>query len=186
MANAKKKQNSTKQRIGKRALIILSITGAVLLIAGGLLARSYLIERLTLSELSSTADELKVAYDNIRKSNEGNIVSSYFRNDCSLANVSWLEQRISCGPSGNIVLKTATGVVSAADTVSQSIKEISIGNIPNVESSQDSTGVSWKTEKSGVKCFISYSEDIVTHHWGYDLVCRKDVSNVLPGYVVEQ
>jgi hypothetical protein len=37
--------------------------------------------------------------------------------------------------------------------------------VPNVESCQDSAGVSWKIEESGVKCFISYSEDIVTHDW---------------------
>lgn len=187
MVIAKKKAKTAKLKLNKLSIVVISIVGVVVLVIGGLWLRSYLIEKQAINELVSAGDKLKAVYNNLLTQTEGNTAHIFFRYDCSMSNVNWLEQKISCGPSGNITVKEA---LIDFDNVAQNLTQLTKGsgfdiNPVDVEVGQDSVSIAVEFSKD-IRCHISYSQNTLNHEWSYSLVCRKNVDRVLPGYVVEE
>lgn len=180
-----KKKNELN--INKRILIYLVILGVIVLSVSGIWLKVYYMEKQTISELSDVSKELRLVYDNIIHDSGGNIKSTYFRNDCSVSNKSWLEQQISCGPSGNIILNDSVNIATAGDILTSALKGIDIGiEIADIKIGQESVDLSSKPNDRGIKCSLYYSQDLSSGVWSYGLVCRKDVSRVLPNYAVRE
>lgn len=187
MANAKKKVKKAKIKPSRRSIIFASLAGVLLLVVGGYWLRSYLTEKQALAELSTAGKELRIVYNNILELNKDNIENSHFQDDCSVSNASWLEQKISCGPSGNVELKTPIDLEEAAELVADSIQGNGLGlRVEDIVTGQNSVGVSTGVNEAGIKCYVGYSQNSLTDAWSYGLVCRKTVPNFLPGYTVEE
>lgn len=189
MANAKKKVKKSKFKLSKRSIIFASIAGALVLVLGGFWLQSYLVEKQTLADLSDANKELRIVYDNILELNKDSIDSSYYRDDCSVSNVSWMEQRVSCGPSGRVVMAGAQEPSEVRNNLAKvdknsglNMKDITISNQTEVTS----ISANLESKLEGVNCYVGYGKNQLTNQWEYWMTCRKDVPNFLPGYTVEQ
>lgn len=180
------RKKSSNPDVKKRYKILAGISGIILSLVCFVWIRSYLSERQAIEVLSSSTNELRIAYDNLLEDNKGNILSSSFRNSCSISNVSWLEQRVACGPSGDISLKNPVDLKTAAAYLNETTSVVGdeIG-FSEIEVGQSSVNVSSKPDETDVRCSMNYGQNIVTKTWSYDLVCRKNVGRVLAGYTVE-
>lgn len=186
MVSVKKK---TKFRPSKRLIILFSIASVALLLIGGLRLSSYVLEKQVLTELSRASSELKVVYNNIVENNKGNILSSYFRDNCSIGHTSWLEERVSCGPSGRIVLKSASEIDLVQQNLSSSTKNSVFSAtepVVNDVSGKTSAGIDLESSTVNTNCYAGYGKNQLDNNWYYWMTCRKDVRSVLPGYTVEE
>jgi|GEM_PF-5383725 len=186
MAKAKKNTKTAKYKLNKRLIIVMSVVGVLLLIGAGFWLQSYFVEKQTIADLSAVNKELRIIYDNVLELNKDNVSGSYFRDNCSVSNVNWLEQKKSCGPSGNVILKSAVNLEGAKKILAESIQGSKLGLSANdLNTGQDLIGGSTGTNEKGIKCYVGYSKDNVTDAWSYGFMCRKEVPDFLPGYTIE-
>lgn len=170
----------------KVVVILIVIAGLVLVAVSGFFLNSYLVQQSTLKELDRASQSLESVYDKLTEINRDNLASSSFTKDCSAPNRGPYDRIISCGPRGVIVLKNRTDIDKAKTWINDSV-ESAEGNAIGAEMKVEeeiSFEMSLKDLKD-VRCYVSYGVDQTSGMWGYRLVCRKTVSNFLPGYVVE-
>lgn len=186
MATVKKKIKTGKYRLSKSTIIFVSILGVMLLLIGALALKSYLVERQTLAELVSVGKELKIIYNNLLEYNKGNTAGSYFRNDCSIGHTSWLEERVSCGPSGRIVLQEPSEIGAIKNNLIKVDKNSELRSTTLTSNGQSEVNVNLELSGMDIKCYAGYSKNQLSGRWEYWMTCRKEVPRVLPNYTIEK
>lgn len=190
MVKQKKKARLPKSKHNKRLVIAASIIGVLLLAAGGLWLRSYLVEKVSIGELSRLSEDVEGIYARLLEASGGNIASSQYGNNCSESSVEIGKGRIVCWTGGVIRLKQDVGLKTASNSMEDSVKGSALGS--NTEavtsSSQYYTGVSikYRSPYKDVICDGSYGQNTNTRTWSYSVSCRKTVPNFLPGYTVTE
>lgn len=176
------KNNQGYLYIVKKHPILFSILCIAAVTILSTFAYRYYEQQKTLNELSSVSKDLRVIYDKILASQQGNVASSYFRNECSESSVEVGRGLVTCGPSGYIYLKL--GVV--ADDAIKVIKEaFDVNDLKNlaetVETSTNGKEISTKFRYSDMEidCLVNHATDSTFY-----ITCRKSAPDFLPGYVV--
>ncbi len=177
----------------KKRPILASIFCIAIVVAVSTLANKYYEQQKTLNELSAVSKDLRVIYDKLLASQEGNIASSYFRNECSTGNASWLVRYISCGPTGRVTLKNNGDRRIAANAIADgpykendfSIKYIS-ESISMPDSGTDDMYVDLEHNSAILPCYVIYGKNVSNSNWGYTIGCSMTVPDFLPDYVVKE
>jgi hypothetical protein len=185
----KKKAGIIKLINSHKVLSILAVLALASAVSLAVISTTYYVgQQAALKDLSLVTTDLKIVYDRILSVNRDNLLRTDFRNDCSVGHPSWLEERIACGPSGEITLsKARDSIEDAALLLTQSTNgTLFKTDISNVEIGNDLAAITVPTNHNGVGCYISYGRNAQGSFWNYSFVCRKDVANILPGYEISE
>lgn len=167
----------------KKHPILASIFCIAIVIAVSTLANKYYEQQKTLNELSAVSKDLRVIYDKILASQEGNVTSSYFRNECSRSYTGFFVTRYSCGSQADITLNSEIGNVVASQIISESLQGNALDPKIPVDTHEQSIGLNLKSTNIRVKCYVSYGKEYRNNTWGYHMNCNENTSGPLPNYL---
>ena len=141
--------------------IFLGILAGLLLI-GGVITYKYVVDYyIPMQQLDQASKDLRPIYDKLLAENKGNIVSSYYRNNCSESSVKYGRGNISCGPDGRVVLndqdsESKNVIEDSLDSIMNSLSDYTL--VKNKDYDNGSINYTIKTS-STLRCYLGYGKN---------------------------
>lgn len=182
----KSKPNEIKPIKHSNLYIFLGILAGVLLIAG-VIAYKYVADyHIPLQQLERVSQDLRPIYDKLLVENKGNVVSSYYRNECSESSVKYGRGKVSCGFEGRVVLKDQDSELQKTSRIIRNFIEDNLHDYAlDNDNTNDIDSMYYKINTgSAIKCYLGYGKNDYSNHYEYGVFCRQSVKNFLPGYQI--
>ena len=172
----------------KKLIVISVLLGILAIIFISLKFKQGYEQQQTMRDLDAAGKELRVIYDKLVELNGDNVVKTDWSKECEEASAKYRRGQVSCGIDGRITVssdigfgQTETLIIRSLDGSSFYKNQESIGSI-----SEDSSNLRFALNSTwqGIYCYISYYKNMLDDMWRYNISCRKQVPDFLPGYLI--
>lgn len=181
-------KSSKVTKPNNKPIVISLLLGIFVIVFIGLKFKQGHEQQQTIRDLDSASKELRVIYDKLVELNGDNVVKTDWSKECEEASVKYRRGQVSCGIDGRITLGSDIGFSQADTLIIRSLERSSFhkNQEPIGSISEDSSNLRFALSSmwQGTYCSISYYKNMLDDMWNYNISCRKQVPDFLPGYLV--